>query len=72
MMEKVNNPYEDVLQGIALQYGNSDSVEYEFPCPVCGLEVEVDDFEAAYRCEECGNAIRFDIADIKQVGREKP
>lgn len=51
------------FEGIAIQKDD----EYSFPCPVCGEEVEVDDFGPAYRCYECKSAVRFREENIKVV-----
>ncbi|MDF2631414.1 MAG: hypothetical protein K0Q85_10 [Caproiciproducens sp.] len=54
---------ENALEGIAIQKGD----EYDFPCPVCEEEVEVDDFGPAYRCHNCGCPIQFREENIKVV-----
>jgi predicted RNA-binding Zn-ribbon protein involved in translation (DUF1610 family) len=64
-MELVRNYDEDVTEGIAIQKGYGENAEYEFPCPICGEEVDVDDFGPAYRCYTCKNAIRFREENIK-------
>lgn len=69
-MEKVNNSDENVLEGVALQYGTGYDIDYAFPCPVCGTDVETDDFDTAYRCDKCKSVVRFDEKDIRIAGEQ--
>lgn len=58
-MELIRNT--DPLEGIAIQ----QEEDYSFPCPVCGSDVDVDDFGPAYRCYECKSVVRFSEENIR-------
>ncbi|SFM09513.1 hypothetical protein [Pelosinus propionicus] len=60
-MELVRGYDEEIFEGNAIKKDN----EYEFPCPICGEEVIVDDFGPAYRCGTCKKPIRFREENIK-------
>lgn len=60
-MELVKGYDEEIFEGNAIKKDN----KYEFPCPICGDEVIVDDFGPAYRCGTCKHPIRFREENIK-------
>jgi hypothetical protein len=60
-LELVKGYEEEIFEGNAIKKDD----EYEFPCPVCGNEVMVDDFGPAYRCDTCKKPIRFREENIK-------
>ena len=58
---RIGEPYE----GIAIE---DSSGECTFPCPACGEESYVDDFDKAYYCINCGEPVIFRIESINKKG----